>query len=585
MDVFTNQMTYKRFNRAFFKDFWNLCKPYWSSKQKVKAYTYLMINIICVFAGVYTSVLLNSVTKIMFDALSSFNKPILLSSSLQFLGLAFLIFLLAGYSSYYTGLLSIHWQKWLTDQNIEKWLTKHAHYRMRWLEKKIDNPDQRISEDLAAFPALTIKIFFLILQSLTSYISFSVILWNLSSHFPLDIGSLHIVFPGYLFFSATLYGLLGLWLIGLIGKKLASIEYFQQLFNADFRHKLVHIREFSEQIALYRGEVIEQRRLSDLFEKIFNNYIQGNIVRKNLQFFTIGYDILTQIVGIFLAMPLFLAKKVQYGGMMQISGAFMSVVRAFSNIVEAFSLLASWKAVVFRLTEFNQAMEEAQKISHKLVKHQHSDKKIKLSELQVLFPQGHLMSQLKDIDFQAPNRYLLTGASGSGKSTLFKVFFDLWPEARGTITQPHLENMFLLPQRCYIPHGSLKEVLTYPDVLPVSNESLKQLMMTCGLGDFLDELDTVKPWSQVLSLGQQQMVGFVRLFLRRPDVILLDESSSALDDLLEQKIYEMLEEFFPDALIISIGHKKSLLNYHRHILTLDKKDWIFNEAKIAAQTI
>jgi putative ATP-binding cassette transporter len=578
MDKLQKQVTYTRFNKAFFKDFWALTKPFWVSDQKYKAYLYLAINLICTFGGVYASVALNSVTKIMFDALSAFDKPLLLTSSLQFLGLATLIFFLAGYGSYFSGLLSIHWQKWMTEQNIGSWLSHQCHYRMRWLKNAIDNPDQRISEDLAAFPALTLKIFLLMLQSIASYISFSVILWNLSSHFPLTIGSLNLNIPGYLFFSATIYGLLGLWIIGLIGKRLANIEYLQQLFNADFRHKLIHIREYSEQIALYRGEKNEQEKLNGLFHRIFDNYIQANIVRKNLLFFTIGFDILTQIIGIFLAMPLFLAKKVQFGGMMQISGAFTSVVRAFANIVEAFSILASWKAVIFRLTEFNEGMEKSKYVNHRITKSASpTHNKIELTQLSVEYPEGSLMSKVGHIELQAPYRYLLTGASGTGKSTMFKVLFDLWPGAEGTIVQPNMDKIFLLPQRCYVPHGSLREVLTYPDLLFVDDEHLKGIMETCGLSQFCDELDKVANWSQVLSLGQQQLVGFVRLFLRRPEVILLDESSSALDEKMEEKIYKMIDLVFPDTMLITIGHRRSLFQYHQHLLILDKQDLIMNK--------
>jgi putative ATP-binding cassette transporter len=516
----------------------------------------------------------------MFDALAAFNRPELLSSSLQFLGLAALVFFFAGYGSYFSGLLSIHWQKWMTDQSLAKWLSHQCHYQMRWLKKPVDNPDQRITEDLASFPVLTLRIFLLFLQSISSYISFSVVLWHLSSHFPFDFDRLHIELPGYLFFSATIYGLLGLWLIGKIGKKLANIEYFQQLFNADFRHKLIHIREYSEQIALYRGENNEQDKLKALFAKIFDNYIEANIVRKNLLFFTIGFDIFTQIVGIFLAMPLFLAKKVQFGGMMQISGAFMSVVRAFSNIVEAFSMLASWKAVVFRLTEFYQGMEEAKSVSHRIEKASDDKNRIEVKQLHVEYPHGEIMSKVVNLQLEAPYRYLLTGASGSGKSTMFKVLFDLWPGAEGQMIQPSMEKIFLLPQRCYMPHGTLRDVLTYPDLVQVDDKTLVNLMKRCGLAAFEKKLHQVDHWSQVLSLGQQQLVGFIRLFLRRPDVILLDESSSALDEKAEENMYDLLNQFFPDALVISIGHRRSLFKYHQHHLLLDEKDLIMSKSGV-----
>ncbi len=571
----TPDTTYQRFNRQFFKDLYVLTKPFWTSKEKKRGFFYLFINLMCSLGGVYASVALNSVSKDMYDALAAFNKQLLMSSCLQFFGLAGLVFVCAGYGSYFSGLLTIHWQRWLTEQNIDKWLDQQAHYRMRWLKKRVDNPDQRISEDLASFPALTLKIFFLLLQSVTSYISFSLILWNLSRNFPLVLAGFHVTIPGYLFFAASIYGILGLWCIGMIGKKLAGIEYLQQLFNANFRHQLIQIREYSEQIASFRGEKNEQTRLNGLFSKIFGNYIQANALRKNLLFFTIGYDIFTQIVAIFLAMPLFFAKRVQLGGMVQISGAFRSVVQAFSSIVEAFSYFAEWKAVIYRLTEFDTGIALSQQVNLGVEKQIDSGlHSIALSQLKIEFPNHQLMSTISDMQFLAPHRYLISGATGSGKSTLLKVLMDLWPNAKGKIRQPSPEQMFLLPQRCYIPDGSLKDVLTYPDLLNINDKSVIDLMMQCGLESFIPDLHEVRQWSQVLSLGQQQLVGFVRLFLRCPQVILLDESTAALDETSEARMYRMLNAYFPEALVISIGHRSSLVQYHNYQLTLNNHQFI-----------
>lgn len=564
---------YPRFNKLFFKDFWALVRPYWVSDDKYKAFLYLFINLICSFAGVYSSVALNSVTKVMFDALSSFQRPLLIASIIKFLGIAVLIFFCAGYGSYFSGLLSIRWQKWLTQNTLADWLKDHKHYRLNGLKNKVDNPDQRITEDLGALPSLSLKISFLLLNSISTYLSFSVILWGLSSHFPLMLGSLQLEVPGYLFFSATLYGILGLWLMGVIGKKLSAFEYRQQLFTADFRARLLRIREYGEQISLYQGEKVEAKQLDNLFSRIFDNFLKANHLRKNLMFFGIGFEILTQVVGLFLAMPLFLAKKVQYGGMMQITGAFVSVVRAFSNMMDAYGSLAELKAVVYRLTEFQNALKIAEQYRQDGIQHHmHEQNFIEVRQLHIEHFNGQAMINIPKMHFQAPYRYLITGASGIGKSTFFKTLLGLWPHATGEISMPFREKIFLLPQRSYLPDGTLREVLCYPQAPYIDDQSIKFWLDRVGLDAFKGRLDEENRWSQICSLGQQQLMGFVRLFLSQAPMLLLDEATSALDEATQAKMYQLIDEYFPDSCVISIGHRMSLKDFHQYQCRMDMQE-------------
>lgn len=568
-----NKVIYPRFNKIFFKDFWALVRPYWKSDDKYKAFMYLFINLICSFAGVYSSVALNNVTKVMFDALSAYQKPLLITAIIKFLGIAVLIFFCAGYGAYFSGLLSIRWQKWLTKNTLANWLEDHQHYRLNHLKDRVDNPDQRITEDLASLPSLSLKIFFLLLNSISTYLSFSVILWGLSSHFPLILGSMKLTIPGYLFFSATLYGIFGLWLMGVIGKKLSALEYRQQLFTADFRARLLRIREYGEQISLYHGEKVENKQLNTLFSRVVENFLKANQLRKNLTFFAIGFEILTQVVGIFLAMPLFLAKKVQYGGMMQISGAFVSVVRAFSNIMEAYGSLAELKAVVYRLTEFRNALKSTKMSSQDGIHHKiHQQNAIDIRHLHIEHFHGQEMLNIEKMLFEAPYRYLITGASGTGKSTFFKTLMGLWPFATGEIIKPQQDKIFLLPQRSYIPDGTLRDALCYPQAPFVDDKTLIFWLETVGLSMLKSRLDEDNRWSQLLSLGQQQMIGFIRLFLSQAQMILLDEATSALDEASQEKMYHLVDEYFPESCVISIGHRASLKAFHQFQWRMDMQE-------------
>lgn len=554
--------TYRYFNKAFFRDLIRLIKPFWQSREKKKAYTYLMINLFCSFGGVYVSVALNSTQKTLVDALTNFDKPHLMWAIVQYLALAVFVFFCAGYGSYVSGLLCIRWQKWLTNDYLSDWLEQQTHYKIQHLTDKLDNPDQRITDDLEAFPALTLKIFFLMLNAITSFISFSVVLWGLSSVLSFAVWGHRLSIPGYLFFAATLYGVLGLWLVGLIGKKLSSLAYQQQLCNADFRTRLLRIREFSEQIALYKGEAVEKAHLDSLFSRIVSNFMVSNTLRKNLVFFTIGFEILTQIMGLFLAIPLFLARKVQMGGMMQISGAFVAVVNSFSKMIEAYSSLAEWKAVIFRLTEFKQALSKASSLEAKQLNIKPNNDALKLKNYHLYTPDSRCLISIDAMTFLPGRRYLISGRSGVGKSSFFRSLLGVMPYVSGELEKPASEHLFMLPQRTYLPFGKLRDVLTYPQNNVLNDKTLIDLLTLCGLGEWGSSLDVEKNWSQVFSLGQQQLVGFIRLFLTEAKWVLLDESTSALDEASEEKMYQLLYEYFPEACIMTIGHRQSLLPYH-----------------------
>ena len=261
-----------------------------------------------------------------------------------------------GYTFYFNALLGARWRRWLTKNYLKKWLHNHTHYRMQLLNN-VDNPDQRISEDLEQFPDATLSVFSTIFQSSLTLITFGYMLWGLSGNLSIPIGSYTLVITGYFLWGALLYAILGTWVVGWIGKKLAGLDYQSQYFNADFRFSLVRLREASEQIALYRGEPTEINKFDTLFSRIFKNYLTRIALRKRLMFFTNGYDTTASLLGIFIALPLYLQKKIQMGGMMQISSAFGQVISASAVLINGFTLFAEWRAVIHRLTEFNKSME------------------------------------------------------------------------------------------------------------------------------------------------------------------------------------------------------------------------------------
>lgn len=557
-----------KFDKQFFRDFWQLVKPYWTSEEKWSAFTLLALNIVGTIVGVRISVALNDINKNIFDAIQNFNKELLTRSLIYYIVILGALLLVYGYAFYFNGLLSIRWRRWLTKNYLEKWLHNQNHYRMQLHNQNVDNPDQRISEDLEKFPDTTLSVIFMFFQSSLTLLSFGYILWGLSGNLSIPIGSFHIVIPGYLVWGALLCGIFGTLITGWIGKKLASLDYQQQFYNADFRFSLIRLRESSEQIALHQGEPAENDKFNYLFSRIFNNFMNITSLRKRLMFFTSGYNIGAHFIGTLLAIPLYFQKKIQFGGMMQITGAFSSVISGFSMLVNGFSLFAEWRAVVSRLTEFNESMDTAQINQFNIAINKHDCNDIVIENLKLNLPDGKTLINNINLTLHSGTTFLLSGKSGLGKSTFLRALSGLWPYGEGQIQIPKNKKIVFLPQKPYLPLGSLKEALMYPNNQNINDDALHNVLDICELTKFQCRLDEIKNWSQELSLGEQQLIAFARIFLNKPDVIFLDESTSALDERLESKIYESLQKSLPDATIISIGHRSSLHQFHKTIITL-----------------
>lgn len=575
-----------RFNRQFFADFWRLCKPFWVSEEKNTALMMLALNIVCILVGVWTTIGINHFNKIFYDALGNFDKASILNALGYFTVLLAITILAFGYSSYFTMQIGIRWQRWLTREYQQKWLKENTHYHMQIINKHIDNPDQRISDDLQLLTVYTLSIFFNVFQSLLTLGSFGVILWGLSGRLEIPIGSIHWVIPGYLCWSAFIFAAIGTYLMSKIGRKLSFFNYQQQKFSADFRFSLVRLREASEQIALSRGEAIEKEKLSGLFHRIYTNYLSIIGLQRNLVFFSNGYNNIATIVGILFSMPLYLAKKIQLGGLMQISGAFGAVIGAFSVFINSFYQLTEWRAVIHRLTEFNDAMNALQMKPQKsiLIEKNESDDII-IKDLNLTRPDGSPLLGPITLVLKQGDSILLTGSSGIGKSTLLRALAGVWVYGSGTIQLPTCANIVFIPQKPYVPLGTLKEALLYPYLVSVDDALLQEILKKCGLDKFRDDLDTVNHWSHILSLGEQQRLAFGRIFLANPDIICLDESTSALDEESEFLLYENMRRTLPQATIISISHHARLKHFHERIIVLPNERIVQSDIQFQHNTV
>jgi len=558
-------------SKQFFRDVWYLTKSYWQSEEKKKAFFLLICIVGLTLAIVYMLVLLNRWNNSFYSALQNYQTDLIFDELIHFTCLAFIYIILAVYSYYLQQVLILNWRRWLTERFIEIWLKNKTYYNLQMFGKDTDNPDQRISEDVRLFVEMTLSFAIGLLKAVTTLASFVVILYELSGSLKFTIFGQQWEISGYLFWAAFFYSILGTWVTHLVGRKLVKLNFIQQRYEADFRFAMIRLRESSESVAFYRGEAQEGRVFKERFTLLLDNFWKIITKQKQLVWLNSGYSQIAIIFPFVAAMNRYLAKEFTLGGLMQVASAFGRVQDSLSYFVDTYSSLATWQSVVMRLTYFGRHMQEVSADAERF----HLDRfvaagEVRAENMQVDLPDGTPL--LKDVTFtlEPGANVLIKGVSGSGKSTLLRAIAGIWPYVEGTIALPEQEKLMFIPQKPYLPLGSLREALLYPGNKPVSDEVLIALMEQCQIGYLQDKLDIVADWSHVLSVGEQQRLAFVRAHIQEPLWLFLDEATSALDEETEAKMYTLVGERLPVTTIVSIGHRSTLNKYHQRILQLDK---------------
>ncbi len=549
---------------TFFKQFWAVTQPYWKSEEKRIAWL-LLITIIALNLGhVALLVLFNRWYNTFYTSLQNLDKTAFIHNILYFSFLAVLNIIVAVYSIYLAQMLTIRWRRWLTTYFLNRWLDKENHYRMQITGQPTDNPDQRISEDINQFIDLTLSLSLGLLNAVVTLCSFSLVLWTLSGALNFHIGSFGIHIPGYMVWAALIYAIFGTLLTNKIGKSLVKLNFNQQRFEADFRFGMTRLRENSENIAFYQGEAQEKLGFTNLFSLIFSNYWQIMKRQKNLTWFTAFYGQFALIFPFLVACPKLFAKQITLGDVMQIASAFGSVQGALSYIINAYVGIATWKATCDRLISFTQHIQTVEQIE--AFKRTYTEEMhISVQNLQIKLPNGHILGENMQLNLAQGDSLFITGPSGSGKTTLLRTLSGLWPFAEGTVIIPEKANILFIPQKPYLPLGTLKKVLCYPQQVDhISDLQVQETLQFCQLGHFCGMLHEEADWSKMFSVGEQQRIGFIRALLTYPDFLFLDEATSALDDAAEYYLYQLLKTHCPKTCIISVGHKMSLKGWANH---------------------
>jgi putative ATP-binding cassette transporter len=476
-------------------------------------------------------------------------------------------------------MLIIRWRRWLTEQYIGRWLDGSTHYRMGLLNADADNPDQRIAEDVNRFidgGSVGYGIYsysILLIATLSSLVSFSIVLWDLSSNF--TIPGTTILVPGFLFWVALIYAAIGTLITHLIGRPLVALYFDRQRYEADFRFSLARLREYAEQVALLGGERAEQSSLRGRFGAIIGNYLSIVQRRKRLLAFTASYGQLSPIIPYVFTAPFYFAEKIQLGVMTQTAGAFGRVEGALTFFVTYYTSLADFKAVLDRLTSFDTAIDKARTIDRdppRIAVSGQGSNSIDIDGLGALLPDGRPVVAASALSLKAGQSTLLTGPSGSGKSTLFRVLSGIWPFGSGDVRVPEGAKILLLPQKPYLPQGTLRGAVTYPAPAgSYSDVEIVEALIAARLPNLVERVGEEDSWSQRLSGGEQQRVAIARALLAKPDWLFLDEATAALDEDLEEQIYRVLAEKLPGTTVVSIGHRSTLLRFHERRIHMERR--------------
>lgn len=468
--------------------------------------------------------------------------------------------------------LLIRWRRHMAEAFSRAWLRNANHYRIA-LAGTSDNPDQRIAEDTRAFVNQTYNYALPLLTQVSTLVSFSIILWSIPV--ASTVPGTDIVVPGFIFWMALIYSVAATWLAHLIGRSMIPLEFEQERREANFRFSLARLREYSEQIALMRGEVTEQRHLSERFGEIVSNFYRLIWARVRLTTFTLSFGQANVVVPYLLLAPHYFAGKITLGIMTQVATAFDRVQTAMSFFIDRYQSIAQYVASINRLTTFEAAIAQADAQgpnggASAIMLAPDGGPDMRIERLALTLPNGAPIVSADRLTLPGGRSTLVIGPSGSGKSTLFRALSGAWPYGEGKIDTPQGASTLLLPQRPYLPQGSLRAALAYPAEPDAFQDSaLRDALGKVNLAHLVDRLDEVDLWGQRLSGGEQQRLAVARALLARPDWLFLDEATASLDEKLENEIYALIRAELPQTTVVSIGHRSTLREMHDGIVAME----------------
>lgn len=573
--------------------YWRITGAYFTGRSSLRIWIWLAALLLSVITGVRLSVLFTyqgndmmTSFQVIAEGVASGNDAVKTSGKNGF-WMSLLVFAILAVISVGRIMLDLFmaqrfmlaWRAWLTDRLTGDWLDGKAYYRSRFIDDTIDNPDQRIQSDIDIFTAgvgplpntpnntSTATLLFGAVNAIASMISFTAILWNLSGGLTLPMVGVEL--PRAMFWIGIVYVLLATVIAFWIGRPIIWLSFNNEKFNAAFRYALVRMRDASEAVAFYRGEVAERSGLRRLFAPVVSNY--KKYVNRMVGFYgwNLSVSQAQELIPYLVQFPRFYNGDINLGGLTQTASAFRNLLDGLSFFRNAYDQFAGYRAAIIRLHGLVIANEEARALPE-VTTTPCIDGTVELADIEVRTPDGKQLIKPLDMRLEIGDTLVVTGPSGSGKTTLLRSLAELWPFTSGTLTRPcgPNETMFL-SQMPYVPLGDLRAVVTYPgEEGVIGDDVLADTLNKVALPHLVDRLDEKQDWAKVLSPGEQQRIAFARIVLTKPKVVFLDESTSALDEGLEFLLYQLVRTELPDTILVSVSHRSTVEQHHTHQLEL-----------------
>jgi putative ATP-binding cassette transporter len=554
------------FGRAFARDLWQLLRIYWMAPP-ARWGAVLLAGAICLELGlVFGNVLLSDGQRRIFDALEARSAGDFAVAVTFFFGATIVTLLAATYRIYMRQALEIHWRQHLTTDFVARWVGPAAFWQNELHEGKIDNPDQRIAEDIRDFVASALGLSLSLLSAFVTLASFGGILWQLSGRWPVHVGEVEYHIPGLMMWVAIAYAVLAMWGTHMVGRRLVPINFDRLRCEADFRYGLVRFRDHAEAVVIARGEAVEQQTMGERFLCVVNNYWQLIRAQRNLALLTTGIGHANRIVPLLIAAPAYFAGHLSLGMVAQVRVAYEEVSGALTWFVNAYQEIARWRANIERLTAFREVMAttaaevDPQRAGLRVALG--AEPALRLTDVRLDAPGGRVLVATSSGVVNRGERVAILGPAGAGKTVLFRAIAGMWPFGAGRIEVPAADRSLFLPQRPYLPIGTLRAAVSYPAAVGAfPHERLCEVLGALGLSHLEDHLDEVQNWEQRLSSAEQQRLGLARIFVHRPDWLFLDEVTSALDEASERRVYELLAERLPNVTMVAVTQRPIALRH------------------------